>query len=857
MPVIPLRPRLTKEQTEALQLFVNNLLPLAEQRAILYEGVDNYRAQRGKDLDEYSKIHSKLSLPPITDIKQAKENPYFFREMLNEFLKNKQETAQKESKNLTDLLGKEGAKLYELARREERFDLNYINKVFKASTLTVEGPKWLKRPITPLLGPSGGGKSFLKKLNSVLQEITQCIPSAADPSSKPSTNTIITSDGGIERDESDVRKDMIAFAVMHDCEDIEDIDPLDGKLKKNILKAASKTEHLGIFLVTTASTHAVGTTAGKIIGGGELAFVEEMSEDPSNIVIALNIISADKENFKKTVQIGADARSQATKTHFDLVQKYANGELSYEKLLKALPEFKPYQPKHFENGYKGSANFAEAIRPLTKDNSILYSYRDLVFKKLNDQGSLIDVVAGGLEVPGTRLISERVVKVWNAKSREEKIEDGFKACFKTKEQKDANKASSEYIEVCQDGVGWKAGSEGETHWVTKEQFQAYQDLTGDKSNDFKPLLDAYNDKFSKPLIHTTGEFTLYALQKKFERSAPLDRAQQEILRAIQAFQLTKEPLENPPEIDRAKQYPQLIDALEETLDLYGSKLDDQSYKNIAQCIGQLKGETTYRTQVATDNTSQQTQRLYYDAQDVFNIKTSIKKKGDTPSSTIAGGEDQEGLQAQQMEKQRVVFKGDTLKKEQVIVAEARFGPKGLLYLEQDNTGKVIDKSRNLDSEKQQLAALKQAQMLLNNYDPDKGKILISGGSTEQAKRLYAAVIYFVKNDPEIKKRMESSRWLLFSTYSPEKLIEVDHFVPPKSLSDSFIRKHLPITQTKSIQSIRVLSNASREKVEKDLLAASKPIDIVQMDGIQKQKDFKTRIRQDRGEEATTNSNLKP
>ena len=245
------------------------------------------------------------------------------------------------------------------------------------------------------------------------------------------------------------------------------------------------------------------------------------------------------------------------------------------------------------------------------------------------------------------------------------------------------------------------------------------------------------------------------------------------------------------------------------------------------------------------------ERMYYDAREFFlNIKTSIKNKTDADNeliakkaNTVESTDDEllDGMEAEQVGAQEVVYKGDFLKSDQVIVAEAELAPGKILHLEQDKSGKVVDRSSpDLSVEAKQIAALKQAQMLLNNYDPRKGDIVIRGRDKEQAERIYAAVLHFVKNDPEIKKRMESSRWILPSTFSPEKLIRcnVPGFVPPKTIDSGFIAKHLPIIKELNKEQLDVLTVSKKAALEQPIVNASAPIDVVKT-----QKDFKAQFRE--------------
>ena len=81
---------------------------------------------------------------------------------------------------------------------------------------------------------------------------------------------------------------------------------------------------------------------------------------------------------------------------------------------------------------------------------------------------------------------------------------------------------------------------------------------------------------------------------------------------------------------------------------------------------------------------------------------------------------------------------------------------GVLY--QDRTGKVMDKTTDeLTPEEGALLALKQAKMLLDNYHPNLGAIIIRGHNVEQANRVYAALLFLKEGSKLCEKTKIESR----------------------------------------------------------------------------------------------------
>ena len=77
-------------------------------------------------------------------------------------------------------------------------------------------------------------------------------------------------------------------------------------------------------------------------------------------------------------------------------------------------------------------------------------------------------------------------------------------------------------------------------------------------------------------------------------------------------------------------------------------------------------------------------------------------------------------------------------------------------LVQEHQGKVTDKTSDVDykklsPEQRSLLALKQAKMLVDNYQPGSGDIIVTGGEehAEQATRLYAALLYLKQKNPKL------------------------------------------------------------------------------------------------------------
>lgn len=90
---------------------------------------------------------------------------------------------------------------------------------------------------------------------------------------------------------------------------------------------------------------------------------------------------------------------------------------------------------------------------------------------------------------------------------------------------------------------------------------------------------------------------------------------------------------------------------------------------------------------------------------------------------------------------KVTFQGTHLQEGKVIRSSIDFegGKKGLL--KQDHNGKVSNySSKNLEPKQRAQVAMKQVKMLLANYDPEKGNVILRGHNNEMGQAVYAALL---------------------------------------------------------------------------------------------------------------------
>jgi hypothetical protein len=179
----------------------------------------------------------------------------------------------------------------------------------------------------------------------------------------------------------------------------------------------------------------------------------------------------------------------------------------------------------------------------------------------------------------------------------------------------------------------------------------------------------------------------------------------------------------------------------------------------------------------------------------FETKEVDQDKLQSYLQALAKGEPVEGgteLSQAVIKGKESIFRNIHLPENKVIVSHKEFPSTSSKYaiLKQSNTGKVTSHtSQNLTSQEKAETAIKQVSMLIANYDPNKGKIILRGHDKDMGRRFYAALLYaarqpdaeFTKDDIDIQIPGMSKSG--FSAWAP-----LTHRA--KSQEDVFINRHL-------------------------------------------------------------------
>ncbi len=227
------------------------------------ESHDRVRAILGDDANALSALYADIPADRLADRSQTptagrKKRKKFIAQMarISAATDNAiQLTPEKEAKGpegrlitLEELLGKKGVKAYKKAIKEERDSPAFRDAVFLKSTKHYRGAKWKERLVLWVGGPSASGKSFatdavVEKVGAELMEKDE---------KDQSGNHVISIDGGVEREVSQMRQLALQVALQKGYAGISDLhDNTKLKVKRKIENAALQRPDLHLAIPQT------------------------------------------------------------------------------------------------------------------------------------------------------------------------------------------------------------------------------------------------------------------------------------------------------------------------------------------------------------------------------------------------------------------------------------------------------------------------------------------------------------------------------------------------------------------------------------------------------------------------------
>ncbi len=692
----------------------------------LYQGISDYKAAKSEKINQYF-INSNEN---ISMIAKEKSSPTFFRDRLIAYINRHPVTAylvqdpdirstnpEHATITMEALLNQEGISLYKLAIEEERFSEEYVNAVFFKSTLEVPGATWdKKRPIITVAGPSSSGKSVAAR--AVLEKANLYIPTkrdASDSDTSQVTNYAVFSDGGIERELSQVRKIAIQLSLMNGytgVSDLEKMSEVKNKVKTCVFNEVKHSNTLGLVIPETF--------AGLKKGIGEL---KKLQKDSRNVVIFSRVDGENPSIFKKVVAYLGTRRAFKS-SGFDTDE---NNEIPYNK--SGLPESKAYGAGGFRWGSRGSKKAEAQFIASQKDALGFIVTNDLVLKKLGNSGQWVNGKQGDSDLV---LVSNRVFQKWLQQPDDHSM-------------------------------------------------QSLKEFMNKKEN------------IAQPIIHTYGQSDLLKIQRAAQKYIDAAGDKESKFRAALEEMLNVMPARLKEGGIQVTQKD--IEKIKNFLMQYREDVGPKKAEGLDLAIEKLSAEVRQAKPGITPVSQKKVEKekpIIVDVRSfgdfiIEQLSTSSKEYRTGASTLSAHGRPdlESNISVNQQSSKDLYYKGHFLKENEHIVAQLKSKEGGVVRLEQERSGKVTDFSNGaLSDVDKQRAALAQAQMVLNNYDPKNGKIVIQGKYPEQAARVYAALLYLVSKSPDLKKK------------SLDKILEcrVWSFDSPKKgfgENSTYIKRYLP------------------------------------------------------------------
>lgn len=175
-------------------------------------------------LDAFDKLNTSLHTP-ITDddfgdtLETTHAREAFLRYLHNTVLP-RTPSLRNGLVTMESLLDKHGLALYHAALAEEASSLTFQKAVFNKAIRHYPGLTWSKRLVLWVGGPSASGKT--RASSAMIEHLATQIPK--DPSDKNNGNFVVSIDGSIEREVSQMRNVVLQVALSQaGCKGIRDL----------------------------------------------------------------------------------------------------------------------------------------------------------------------------------------------------------------------------------------------------------------------------------------------------------------------------------------------------------------------------------------------------------------------------------------------------------------------------------------------------------------------------------------------------------------------------------------------------------------------------------------------------------
>lgn len=436
--------RLKNISTEIKRLYPDDLFK-AKKEAPLYAGIEAYEKSYHKKAQDYheKEAHSFLEFCPELTPNNAEtsKNKTYFRELFTAYLQNNEfadclvPIAEKKANpksgtiKMEEFLGKKGLELYKLALEEEMNSKKYMNAVYLNSTKFYSGDVWDQRFGLVTGGPSGSGKSYATEM--VVEKAKLLLPvKRRDAENLGSGNYVVTVDGGLAREVSQMRK-LVIVAATHQygytgLSDLHKQSKVLEGVKSRVRNTVLKNENVSFVIPETFSFI---TTAVKLLN--------KLWSLKNTRVIFARVDGENEKQFQDVVKRMGDKRAWETEFIDDKNQDLQSFAKSMREKSATKIEFKPtevdpinlndiktceskaYGAGGFMPGHIGSKLAEWYYKLRGKENLSMIVTNDLVLKKPdpNNPAQWVDATS---EDSNAILISNYSYQEWSKDKNSEK-----------------------------------------------------------------------------------------------------------------------------------------------------------------------------------------------------------------------------------------------------------------------------------------------------------------------------------------------------------------------------------------------------------------------------------------------------
>lgn len=384
-----------------------------------------------------------------------------------------------------------GRKLYQAAIEEEAKTRAFRESVLLSCTAAYHSQEKLKKPVDiAIIGPGASGKS------TCAQDIIQEKVGPDEGEAGNAINLFVSIDGGIEREQSQIRNLLAGFAEHMGYSGIEDLDKLSSGLKiKKILVEAIKDHPEGISTVNPV-------TCSFPTGDKDIPPLSDERE-----MIVREVVAGDHYYEEGASEKEATRAFGADIVKAGMARAWYIGKENPEDFgvdIKPNNEQKKYHGYLFSflNGTMGSRKFVKKIQKLIEQGQIDYAQvkYDLMFVKFNQQTNNLEVCEAS--DPDRKYITRRGFNDWNIfhqENPEMNVEDWFKNIYLksqsaksniVKEDLQKGESLSEWEDLGEaQGLEQSGEKEWDSDWVIEAEVAAAEESAEISEEDDSDLDD--------------------------------------------------------------------------------------------------------------------------------------------------------------------------------------------------------------------------------------------------------------------------------------------------------------------------------------------------------------------------------